>query len=157
MQTIQLMTIEYATTIFGWSYENEYSIYSLEQDGDTLDELLNGEYFARLGEEGTPLGFYCFGESARIPMVEEDVYVPGYLDFGLGMRPDLCGKGKGLAFVMDGLDFAGKRYGAASFRLTVAAFNARAIRVYEKAGFQIVRTVRHRGTGDAFYIMTHTR
>jgi ribosomal-protein-alanine N-acetyltransferase len=39
-----------------------------------------------------------------------------------------------------GLRFARETYSPPAFRLTVAAFNHRAIRVYERAGFETVVT-----------------
>lgn len=58
------------------------------------------------------------------------------IDIGLGLRPDLTGKGLGLAFVEAGLAFARKRFAP---RLFVLSFNKRAIRIYERAGFTRVR------------------
>ena len=56
------------------------------------------------------------------------------------MRPDLTGRGLGEEFVHAGLRFAREVYSPPAFRLTVAAFNRRAIRVYERAGFETVET-----------------
>ena len=69
------------------------------------------------------------------------------LDVGLGMRPDLTGQGLGLDFVRAGLRFARDTYVPPAFRLTVATFNRRAIKVYERAGFEPVRAFGDRGTG----------
>jgi RimJ/RimL family protein N-acetyltransferase len=55
------------------------------------------------------------------------------------MQPDLTGKGLGLAFINAGLDFAREQFQPDYFRLFVLTFNERAIRVYERAGFQQVR------------------
>jgi len=147
------MTPEYAAQISGWTYENEYSIYSFQPGGDTLDELLNGEYFAVLDETHKLCGYFCFGTSARIPADEPDAYTADALDMGLGMHPALCGSGGGRAFVQSGLAFAQSRFGARQIRLTVAAFNARAIRVYERSGFRTVQRVMHRKTQTPFQIM----
>jgi ribosomal-protein-alanine N-acetyltransferase len=55
---------------------------------------------------------------------------------GLGLRPDCTGKGLGQAFVEAGLEYAKQKFDPATFRLSVATFNRRAIRVYEKVGFK---------------------
>ena len=55
---------------------------------------------------------------------------------------DLTGRGQGLAFVNAGLTFACQTYAPTAFRLYVMTFNHRAIRVYERAGFAPVGTVR---------------
>ena len=52
------------------------------------------------------------------------------------MRPDLTGKGLGLPFTQAGLDFARELFKPHYFRLYVLMFNERAIRVYERAGFE---------------------
>jgi ribosomal-protein-alanine N-acetyltransferase len=60
------------------------------------------------------------------------------VEVGLAMRPDLTGRGDGLAFMQAGLAFAGREFAPTRFRLTVAASNHRAITVYERAGFRPV-------------------
>ena len=54
------------------------------------------------------------------------------------MRPDLAGRGLGAGFVLAGLRFAKEAYSPPTFRLTVAAFNLRAVRVYDRVGFEAV-------------------
>ncbi|WP_442871699.1 GNAT family N-acetyltransferase [Anaerocolumna sp. MB42-C2] len=78
------------------------------------------------------------------------------LDIGLGMKPILCGKGYGYSFVKSGLDFAQGNFNIKQIRLTVAAFNTRAIRIYEKIGFQPFLIVTHRKTQKSFQVMTYT-
>ncbi len=69
------------------------------------------------------------------------------IEIGLGLQPGLTGQGIGLSFVQAGLDYARDHFAPKRFQLTVAAFNTRAIRVYERAGFAPVRhfTDYHRG------------
>jgi ribosomal-protein-alanine N-acetyltransferase len=149
------MTIIYAAQVSGWTYENEYSIYSFPKNDDTVQELMNGDYYACLDQCNELLGYFCFGKSAQIPTMETDAYNSEMLDIGLGMQPALCGKGRGYLFVKAGLDFAIKEFHNRRLRLTVASFNQRAIYVYEKIGFRHSAIVTHNNTKKAFRIMTY--
>ena len=114
-------------------------------DGDpaAVPSLLDERfaYHSVRDERGELAGYFCFGEDAQVPegrrlgLYEEDAR-----DIGLGMRPDLTGRGIGPAFVEAGLRFARKRYAPVAFRLTAALFNERAIRVYLKVGFESTTT-----------------
>jgi [ribosomal protein S18]-alanine N-acetyltransferase len=108
--------------IASWRYPEPYDFY----DGDA-EPVLNPERFfdARDGH-GNTIGFYYFEPK------------PPALDYGLGLRPDLTGQGRGLEFFLAGLTFARERYRPAQVFLHVAAFNERARRVYERAGFLVV-------------------
>jgi RimJ/RimL family protein N-acetyltransferase len=150
------MAIDYAAQISNWTYENEYSIYSFQQNDYTIKGLMNGDYYVCFDLHNNVSGYFCFGKSAQIPTAEKDAYNPEMLDIGLGMTPNLCGKGEGYSFMKSGLDFAKNEFNAKQFRLTVATFNIRAIRVYEKIGFRSSSIVTHRKTQKAFQIMTYT-
>ena len=105
-----------------WRYPPPYDFY----DGD-VDPILNPErYFGVWDEEGELVGFYYFEPK------------PPDLDYGLGLRPDLTGQGLGLEFFLAGLAFGRERYRPTRVFLHVAAFNERARRVYERAGFRVV-------------------
>lgn len=133
--TFRPMTEKDAQTIAAWAYPPPYDLYALSA-GD-VRELLDGGYYAALDAEGTLLGFFCFGAPARVPAgIPSGAYDDAsLLDIGLGLSPGLCGQGLGLAFLLEGLAFALKTFAPAGFRLTVAAFNLRAAKVYERAGF----------------------
>jgi ribosomal-protein-alanine N-acetyltransferase len=51
------------------------------------------------------------------------------------MRSNIAGRGLGAEVVVAGLRFAKDAYSPPTFRLTVAAFNLRAVRMYERVGF----------------------
>ena len=105
-----------------WRSPAPYDFY----DGD-VDPVLNPErFFVARDEEGGLVGFYYFEPK------------PPELDYGLGLRPDLVGRGLGLKFFLAGLAFARERYAPRRVSLHVAAFNERARRVYERAGFVVV-------------------
>src|SRR6266568_2066981 len=126
------MNAQDAHAIAAWHYEGLYTFYDLDQDPDDLAEFLNPQswednYHSVLNEQSELAGFFSFKQDSTT------------VEIGLGLRPDLTGKGIGLEFVQAGLTFARGKYSPTSFRLRVATFNQRAIRVYEQAGFQPVR------------------
>lgn len=131
--------------IQSWHYEGPYAVYDLSADPeDDPSEMLDrrSPYFAVRDEQGTLVGYFGFGTCAQPwnhdePRLYND---EGILDVGLGMRPDLTGKGMGLAFVNAGLAFAKEQFTPETFRLYVLTFNERAIAVYEHGGFERVRT-----------------
>jgi RimJ/RimL family protein N-acetyltransferase len=108
-----------------WRYEPPYDFY----DGDA-DPVLNPErFYEALDEDESLMGNYYFEEKG------------GALEIGLGLRPDLTGRGLGLEFLLAGIEFGRRRFGLSRVILNVAAFNERAIKVYERAGFR--ETGRH--------------
>ena len=133
----QGLTREQAVEIGSWEYEDPYRIYSMDGSEEEQAELMSGEYFAGVNSEQKLIGFVCEGIAARVPggyaagLYEGD----GILDIGLGLKPELTGKGYGLEFMLDGMSFLRERYQPSAFQLVVAAFNERAIRVYERVGF----------------------
>lgn len=121
-----------------WRYADPYSAYNIDSDDREILEFLNGEYFAAYRGQRELIGFYCIGGSAQLPEAcALSVYNGDALDFGLGLRPDLVGFGLGEDFVNAGIDFLASTFRPDAIRLTVAAFNVRAIKVYERTGFVI--------------------
>jgi len=144
------MTIRYAEEIDGWHYEDVYSFYDLSEDPEDRKEFLDSSqwanaYFAVLDDAGGLAGYFVFEEDG------EDLVL------GLGMRPDLTGRGLGAAFLQAGLAFARKRCQPKAFRLSVAAFNRRAIRAYEKAGFARTCTFQKETNGGTHEFVEMTR
>ncbi len=137
------LTQSEAEEIAGWRYEPPYDFYDWEADPRDLREILSAElrgerYFAARDADGELLGFFGFGHAGDVVGV------------GVGLRPDLTGQGLGLAFIEAGLEFARERFAPARFRLAVAEFNARAITVYERAGFVRTRSFAHETNGGVF-------
>lgn len=104
-----------------WRYPAPYDFY----DGDAEPVLDPERFYAAHDESGELVGFLYFEDKGG-----------GALEIGLGLRPDLTGRGLGLAFFRTGLDFARERFRPDRIVLNVAAFNERAIAVYERAGFR---------------------
>ncbi|GAA0180876.1 GNAT family protein [Clostridium sediminicola] len=139
---IKQMNYDEAKKISKWIYKESYSIYSMDESDNCINELLNGHYFSVSDRENNLVGYYCFGESAQVPVGNRfGVYdSEDITDIGLGIKPNLCGQGLGLDFLSSGLEFARNKLSAKGFRLTVATFNQRAIKVYQRVGFKKVNS-----------------
>jgi ribosomal-protein-alanine N-acetyltransferase len=138
---IRPMTDPEAEAVAAWRYEEPYAFYDMSQDAGDLRELLDPTsrrergYHSALDPDGNLVGFLAFRK-------EGDT-----VEVGLGLRPDLTGRGLGLDFLRAGLRFAEDSFSPRGFRLAVAAFNERAIRVYERAGFRVSRRYPHETNG----------
>jgi ribosomal-protein-alanine N-acetyltransferase len=105
-----------------WRYEPPYDFY----DGDDEPVLNPERFFAARNEAREHVGHLYFEQRGD------------RLEYGLGLRPDLTGRGLGLEFFLAGLEFGRERYRPAVVQLSVAKFNDRARLVYERAGFRVV-------------------
>jgi ribosomal-protein-alanine N-acetyltransferase len=136
---IRAMTEADANAVAGWRYPGEYAFYDADRDPRDLAELLDpahwGEdYFAADDAAGTLAGFFMIKRKDE------------WTEIGLGLRPELTGRGLGVAFLEAGLRFAGP----GPFALHVAAFNHRAIAVYERAGFHETARYEHATSGGLY-------
>lgn len=131
------MTKEMATRISSWKYENLYSFYDMEENEDCISELMNGDYYYALNGQDLLVGFLCSGNSARVSGgYEVNLYSNNKtLDIGIGLRPDLTGRGEGQSYVTQCISFLQDQFKAQDYQLVVAKFNERAIKVYERTGF----------------------
>ncbi|WP_019911705.1 GNAT family N-acetyltransferase [Paenibacillus sp. HW567] len=155
--TISVMKEQEAREIVIWEYDPPYSIYNMTDDSDSIQELMDGSYFSVTAQEGELIGFFCYGRNAQVPGgIRQGLYIgDSVLDIGLGLRPELTGMGRGLDFLQAGLKFGQQKYAPATFRLSVASFNHRAISLYRKAGFRqtgaFINT--YGETEQAFFLM----
>lgn len=60
-----------------------------------------------------------------------------------------------ISFVKSGLDFAQSNFHVKQIRLSVAAFNIRAIGIYEKIGFKLSSSVTYSKTQNIFQVMEY--
>jgi len=131
----QEMTKDCAGEILNWRYPPPHDMYNQVEDEAGFAELLDESYKVVLDQDGRIIGFYCIGDAAQVPKGHNfGVYEKVCIDFGLGMKPELTGRGFGCEF----LTFVLREIGAGVLRLTVAKFNERAIRLYEKFEFERV-------------------
>ncbi|WP_199614545.1 GNAT family N-acetyltransferase [Paenibacillus alkalitolerans] len=137
-----------AFEISRWKYEGEYSFYNSEKSEEAINELMNGTYYSVRNDVNELIGYFCFGRSAQVPGGQKTGLYTGdnVLDIGLGMKPELTGKGMGMSFLTAGIIFADKTFNPHRLRLSVAIFNRRAVSLYTRAGFKAVSSFQNNGT-----------
>ena len=134
---IQKMSRNEAVEILNWKYSAPYDFYNNEENEESIKELLGSSYSVVVDENGQLIGFFCIGDSAQVPAgTLYGAYSEECIDIGLGMKPELTGQGLGIAFLSFILGHIHDTNKAVSLRLTVAMFNERAVRLYEKLGFK---------------------
>ncbi|NNC92887.1 MAG: GNAT family N-acetyltransferase [Acidimicrobiia bacterium] len=132
--TVRPVTEEDVRDFAEWRYEPPYDVYSITEAVEEavayfLSPETNGHVILRDGE----LAAFCtFGADARVP--GGDYSGPG-LDIGLGVRPSLAGRGLGSSFVQAVIVFARQNLDDRRLRVSIAAENERALRVWSQAGF----------------------
>jgi len=125
------MTAEYAADIVTWRYPAPYDCYDMTgARAEFIADPVSGFYALVEGHE--LIGFRSFGADGQVPGGDYD---PSALDTGGGLRPDLTGKGLGREAISTGLEFGRSEFRPAAFRVTVASFNERALRVVRSLGF----------------------
>lgn len=140
----KLITQQQAEEIaYEWHYDGDYAFYDMEADEEDLAEFLDpvkrGEHIYAVMQDSELIGFFGFN------LKRDDI-----VDIGLGMRPDLTGKSLGTDFVQAGLEFAIDRFEPEKITLSVAVFNQRAIKVYEKVGFESAGTFMQDTNGGTY-------
>ncbi|MDN6129150.1 MAG: GNAT family N-acetyltransferase [Tetragenococcus halophilus] len=145
------MTQEEAVEIAdNWKYPEPYSFYNMTADKEDYDEIIDsgtrGENFFSVISNSTLLGFFCvFSDKDNTEEAEVDI----------GMRPDLTGKGLGLRFTNVIIEYLEKNLKISVIWFSVAKFNKRAIKVYERAGFHCIKEKLQKTNGSeyAFIVM----
>ena len=126
-----------------------YEIYDMA--GADPDQLLLPEIGYRAVMAGDHLiGFRSFGRDGQVPGW---TYDDSALDTGGGLRPELTGQGLGRAVISAGLDFGRIHFSTVAFRVTVATFNSRALRVVVSLGFKRVGSFIASGDAREFEVL----
>src|SRR5579875_1481487 len=119
-----------ARVVAGWVYDPPYDFYNVGGTDEAIAELVDGSYRLVQSTDGDVIGFYCVGQSAQVPSgVGAGVYAMGrdVVDVGIGMRPEVTGRGLGTTFFAFVVREILRHHPRAQLRLTVATFNKRAI------------------------------
>lgn len=137
---LTLLHEDHARQILDWRYPSPYDFYNPPRDRpaeEYVQEFINPEYqfHAILDEDNNFIGFCSFGIDGQVPggNYQEDA-----LDIGVGMKPELTGKGLGRQFFDSILQHAITNFNPAWTRVTVANFNKRALNLYKNFGFTLL-------------------
>lgn len=129
-----------------WHYEEPYSFYDASEDMEDYQEFISPElrnnnyYEVKVNQE--LVGFFSISREGN------------QIEIGLGLRPDLCGKGLGKDFLNQVEEYIIAIYRPSKFVIFVAAFNKRAIKVYQNCGYKIIGE-ENRKTNNAIYHFIH--
>lgn len=113
-----------------WKYEAPYSFYDATADEEDYQELIDPlqrkDHYYEVWKNDELFGYFAIFFSGTTTV-----------ELGLGLRPDLTGRGLGQAFLVEIIKFLTANFPDVSkIELSVAAFNQRAVAVYAAAGFK---------------------
>jgi ribosomal-protein-alanine N-acetyltransferase len=139
-----------AASVAEWRYPDPYSFYDRTADNEDLELLLDakrrkGRYYSVRNETGDLVGFFELQKQRTAVVI------------GLGLHPEFTGRGLGGDFLEAGMAFAQRKFRPTTFRLSVATFNKRAIKVYERAGFTTTRSFDRETNGGVYRFLEMTR
>src|SRR5215470_17955974 len=126
----------YADDVVTWRYPAPYDYYDMTGANPAFIASPASGFFALVGR-GELIGFRSFGVDGQVPGGDYD---DSALDTGGGLRPDLTGRGLGRQAIATGLEFGRLEFAPPAFRVTVASFNQRALRVIRSLGFRDVES-----------------
>lgn len=123
-----------AREVCKWKYEGEYSVYNYPEWDECVkrqiaftDEAIRKNEYYKVLKSGQMLGYF------RLEKTDQAI------ELSVGIQPDKCGGGNGDMLINLALAKISELYSGEKIILTVRPFNKRAIRVYEKAGFKVVK------------------
>lgn len=144
----------HALAILDWHYPAPYDFYNFRPENRELDlgDFLNPQhaFFAILNCDGELEGYCSFGSDGRVPGGN---YSDQALDIGMGIRPDLVGRGQGRSYAQAVADYGVQCYQMTTLRVTIATFNQRAQRVWRSLDFKSVETFHKANSHEQFVIM----
>jgi len=147
------MSAAHAEAICEWRYPPPY-------------DRFNWPSWEEVTAEGLEIGDSWIRETQYAAVLNGKDELVGYVQFfpllnatrlGLGLRPDLCGKGGGAVLARLAAEEALRHSPGVEVDLEVLAWNVRAIRAYEKAGFVLDDTYCRQTTSgpDLFHCMVY--
>lgn len=146
---------KFAREFVQWQYETPYDVYNCPPEEVEKAIQYNvdpqNNVYAMFNHGDELLGYCSYGPDAQVPGGD---YSEEALDIGLMIKPELTGQGTGSAFAKEVIRNGLEKYAPHKLRVTIAAFNQRAIRTWKKNGFQYIQTFERSTDRMEFVIMT---
>ena len=143
------LTAEHVSEILTWRYEPPYDIYNMGEGTDDPVELKEAiAYFsqpeyhftAMLDQPTQELVAFCsFGKDGQVGGGD---YSATAVDIGMGVHPRHTGRGLGRLFAGEAMKLAQEKFNPPRLRVTIAEFNRRAQKVWERHDFVPVQRFR---------------
>ncbi len=152
MFKFQLIDKSSVRAILNWRYEPPYDFYNYLEEEVTLEYFLNPQnnFYKIVDENGELVGYCSFGQDGQVS--GGDYRYEG-LDIGMGIRPDMTGQGKGVEYANIVLEFAESLLKPKAFRVTITAFNKRALRLWQKLEFEQQQSFERKSDGMQFIVL----
>jgi [ribosomal protein S18]-alanine N-acetyltransferase len=136
------LTAHHVSQILTWRYPPPYDLYNMGKGtADPLELIEAIDYFSQvqyhfeavLRQPAAELVAFCsFGSDGQVAGGD---YSAAAVDIGMGVRPNLTGRGLGGMFAGVAIDYAHKMFDSTQLRVTIAEFNRRAQKVWQRHGF----------------------
>lgn len=143
-----------AREFLGWKYDPPYDVYNYRPDHfqeDLAYHLDPQNNLHSIYREGELIGYCSFGRDAQVPGGD---YSQDALDIGMMIKPSLTGRGMGTEHVNNVIQFAITKYKPKKLRVTILGTNLRAMKVWEKNGFQKAQSFKSKKGQLDFSILT---
>ena len=138
MLTYHKTTEDEKYAITAWNYTGDYAIYN----STPYEEQKQ----AQRGFANPENNFYSFCDGETLVGFVNLSEEPTEVFFGIGVRPDCCGRGYGQQMTRSACAISQSRFPGKPLYLEVRTWNERAINCYQKAGFVIDGDVIHQET-----------
>lgn len=131
---IDKLTETQAKQICCWKYEGIYSIYNYPSWDTVVKQKWGISINAKREREFASVVDNFKNLCGYIRFIEDE----DHITIGLGLKPDLCGRGLGDKFMKLIISKSRQKFGEKKIILEVREFNKRAINCYKRVGFKIV-------------------
>lgn len=130
------MNEEIARQIALWKYEGHYEVYNLP----SFEEMKENNYGMVNPKKAD--NYICYLKNDEVvAYTSMKEMSDGRIYFGIGLKPEYCGKKMGNYFTKDSLEDIKKRFPNSKIYLEIRSWNKRALKSAENIGFVTTDTI----------------